>query len=42
MTIQSEWLSDCDIIILTRINALPNSLLYDSKTGLIKDFKDKK
>ena len=34
-TVLSEWLSDCDIIILARTNGLPNSLEYDYHTGLI-------
>jgi len=31
----SEWFTDCDIIILARINGLPNSFQYDYKIGWI-------
>lgn len=32
LNIISEWSNNCQIIVYSRINGLPNSLLYDSKT----------
>jgi hypothetical protein len=35
ITVLSEWSSNCDIVILARVNGLPNSDQYDYQTGLI-------
>jgi len=35
ITVLSEWSNDCDMIFFARINGLPNSILYDYKTGFI-------
>jgi hypothetical protein len=35
ITVLSQWSSNCEITFLARINALPNSFLYDYKTGWI-------
>ncbi len=35
ISILSEWSGGCNIIVLARINGLPNKYTYDYKTGLI-------
>ena len=34
ITVLSKWTTDCDVIILGRINGLPSTSQYDYQTGL--------